>query len=287
MSSNIKDFRSAMAWNLFLITIGALLFSLGLKTIAVSHGFITGGISGISLLLYYFTDMLSPGLWYFLINIPLFIIGWLYVSRRFFYYSAYGMIVCSLAMDLFHFTIDIREPMLAALAGGVIMGAGSGITFHSLGSLGGLDILGVILNRKLNLRIGTFFLIFNMVVFTFSFGVLEIDLILLSLGQTFVAAQMLNYVLSVFNQRKMVLIISDRHQEVAEKILDKVHHGLTYLNGSGAYSGQDKKIVLAVVNNYELKRLEDIVLGVDTNALMIMENTFNVLGKGFSKPKVY
>lgn len=83
----IIHFIFTIPWNLVLITIGALIFSIGVKSIVVSKGFITGGIAGVGLLVYYFSEILSPGIWYLIINIPLFILGWTLVSRRFFLYS--------------------------------------------------------------------------------------------------------------------------------------------------------------------------------------------------------
>ena len=81
---------SSVLWNLLLITAGSIVFGIGLKSIAIPHGFITGGISGLTLLFYYVSGMLSPGLWYLLVNIPIFLMGWITISRRFFFYSLYG-----------------------------------------------------------------------------------------------------------------------------------------------------------------------------------------------------
>ncbi len=278
---------SNVLWNLLLITAGSIVFAIGLKSIAVPHGFITGGISGLTLLLYYVSGFLSPGLWYLIVNVPIFLIGWVHVSRRFFFYSLYGMAALSAAIDLIGFTFPIQEPILAVLAGGVLMGAGTGMVLHSLGSAGGLDIVGIILNQKYNVRMGTFYFGFNIVLFAFSFGFLETDLVLYSLFMSFISSQTLDYVLAISNQRKMVFIISDHHDRIAKEIHSRLHRGVTFLNGSGAYTEKAKKIILTVVHNYQLKRLEEAALSVDPEAFIITENTFNVLGRGFSKRKVY
>ena len=281
------QYISSVLWNLFLITAGSIVFGIGLKSIAVPQGFITGGFSGLTLLLYYVSGLLSPGLWYLLINIPIFLAGWIHVSRRFFLYSLYGMAALSAAIDLIQFTFPIHEPILAVLAGGVLMGAGTGIILHSLGSAGGLDIVGIILNQKFNLRLGTFYFAFNIVLFAFSFGFLDADLVLYSLFMSFISSQTLDYVLTVFNQRKMIFIISDLNDKIAREIHTRLNRGVTFLNGSGAYTGREKKIILTVVHNYQLKRVEEAALSIDPQAFIITENTFNVLGLGFSKRKVY
>ena len=278
---------SSVLWNLLLISAGSIVFGIGLKSIAIPHGFITGGISGLTLLVYYISGLLSPGLWYLIVNIPIFLVGWVFISRRFFFYSLYGVAALSLAIDLIGFTLPIKEPILAVLAGGVLMGAGSGLILHSLGSGGGLDIIGIILNQKFGLRMGTFFFAFNGVLFAFSFGALEADLVLYSLFMSFISSQTLDYVLTISNQRKMVFIISDFNDRIAGEIQTQLTRGVTFLNGSGAYTGKEKKVILTVVHNYQMKQLEALALSIDPDAFMITENTFNVLGRGFSKRKVY
>ena len=118
MSKEKKQLISSIAWNLLLITAGAVIFSIGVKAIVLPHGLITGGLAGISLICYYMTHLLTPGQWYFLINLPLFLIGWAMVSRRFFLYSLFGTVASSAAMDLIRFTFPIQDPFLAVLSGG-------------------------------------------------------------------------------------------------------------------------------------------------------------------------
>ena len=287
MKSRNKIRLQSVGWNLFLITLGGVVLSVGIKSIAIQHGFISGGFSGLSLLIYYIFGGLSPGSWYFVLNIPLFIAGWLMLSRRFFLYSLFGMVVVTLAIDTIPFVIPIKDRLLAALAGGTLIGAGAGIYLHSFGSVGGSDIIAIILNQKFNIRIGRFFFYFNLVLFGLSIGFLELELILYSLILTFVVSQVMDYFLSMFNQRKMVIVISDLSDDIAKRIMDKIQRGVTFLHGRGGYTGNRKMVLLTVVNNYQLKRLEEAVFMVDSDAFFITENTFNVIGRGFSRRKVY
>ena len=282
-----KNYRFSILWNLCLISAGALLVGVGVKSIAVSHGFITGGVSGLGLLIYYLTRTFTPGIWYFLLNIPIFILGWLFVSKRFFFYSLYGAAALTLSIDIISFTIPVKDPVLAVLAGGVLIGSGAGIVLRSLGSAGGSDIIGVILNQKFNIPIGRFFFAFNLVIFGIGFIFMQIDPMLYSLAMSFLTTQVMDYCLSMFSQRKMVLIISEKTAEIAPQVLEKLKRGATFLDGRGAYSGQSREILMTVVHNLQLKRMEEIVFGIDPDAFMITENTFNVLGRGFSKRKVY
>ncbi|MBU1343448.1 MAG: YitT family protein [Proteobacteria bacterium] len=277
----------SIPWNLFLITLGSIIMGIGLKAIVIPNGMITGGFSGAGILIYYYTRFLTPGIWYFIFNIPVFILGWLFISRRFLLYSLYGTIILTLVMDLVQFEIPVKDLMLAALAGGTIIGAGSGIVFRSLGSAGGNDIISVILNQKFGIRIGTYNFCFNFILFLFSFGLLNSDLILYSMAMSFITSQVIEYFITLFNQRKMIFIISNSPKEIADEILKKLKRGATFLKGEGAYTGDNKDIILTVVNTFQIKRVEEIAFTIDPDAFLITENTFNVLGKGFSKRKVY
>jgi len=281
------DYRYTHAWNLFLITAGAVLFSLGVKAIAVHHNFITGGLFGTSLLIYYTTGIFSPGVWYFLLNIPLFIVSWFLISKRFFYYSLYAMVVITVSYELMDLNFGVDEQLYAAISAGIICGAGGGIVLRSLGSCGGLDVIAVILFQKFNLGIGKFYFLFNSVLFSFSLLSIDVDLVIASLILVFIMSYITEYILSMFSQRKMVMIVSEKIESISARILKDLHIGATYLKGKGAYSGKDKDILLTVINNIQLKRLEEVVFTEDPNALFIVENTFNVLGSSFSKRKLY
>lgn len=284
---SIKNMAFSVPWNLFLISLGGIIFSFGLKSIVIPGGLITGGFTGVGILLYYYTGFLTPGIWYMVLNIPVFLLGWKFVSRRFFLYSLYGAGILTIIIDLIDYKIVLSDPMLTVLAGGSVMGAGAGILLRSLGSAGGNDIISIMLNQKFGVRIGTYSFVFNLCLFGLSFGHLTIDLVLYSIAMSFVTSTVMEYFIQLFNQRKMVFIISEQPEEIAEQIMGKLHRGLTFLKGQGAYSKKDKNILMCVVNTFQIKRIEEIVFSVDPNAFVVFENTFNVLGQGFSERKTY
>ena len=287
MSMKFQKISYSIPWNLFLITIGSIIIGIGLKAVVIPHGMITGGFSGAGILIYYHTKFLTPGIWYFILNIPVFIAGWLFVSRRFLFYSLYGTVILTLVIDLIPFEMPVKDLMLAAIAGGTIIGAGSGIIFRSLGSAGGNDIISIILNQKYGIRIGTYNFCFNFVLFLLSFGLLETDMILYSMAMSYITSQVLEYFMTLFNQRKIIFIISNSPRKIVNEIIKKLKRGATLIKGAGAYTGDEKEIIMTVVNNYQIKRVEEIAFNIDPDAFLITENTFNVLGKGFSTRKVY
>jgi uncharacterized membrane-anchored protein YitT (DUF2179 family) len=284
---NSKHSVTSVLWNLLLITLGSLVYAIGAEAVLVHHKFIIGGIYGTALLIYYKSNLLSPGIWYFLLNIPLLITGWIFLSRRFFFYSLYG--VCTLTFFAQFLTLNfaIHDQLYAAVAGGAICGVGAGITLRSRGSGGGLDIVAIILNQKFNFGVGKFFMLYNVALFTFVFSQYQPDLVISSIILTFISSITLEHILAMFNQRKIVYILSNNHQEIVDTISHDMRQGATLIEARGAYSGKRKQMLMTITNNLQLKRLEEKVFDIDPDALFIVENSFNVIGSNFGKRKMY
>lgn len=281
------DFVFPILWNLSLITAGSIVYAIGVKAIAYQHGFVNGGIFGLSLLLNYTAGLMSPGLWYLAINIPLFIVCWFFVGRRFFLYSLAAMVIVTLSFELIQFQITINDQLYAAVAAGVISGAGTGIILRSLGSAGGLDVIAVALNKYFNIRIGKFFFAFNALLFACVIFFLETDLVIASLILVFIASVAVDSVLSMFSQRKLVIIISHASGKIAQDLMESMHQGATFIRGRGAYSGREQEVLLTVTNSIRLKKVEEIAFRNDPNALFIVEDTFSVIGSNFSRRREY
>ncbi len=282
-----RDITYSIPWNLFLLSLGAFLMALAINGIAIPHGMVTGGFSGLGILLYYLFPVITPGVWLFLFNIPVFALGYVSISRRFFWYSLYGALMVSVLLEVVHLTIPIRDSFLAALAFGCVVGVGMGICFRSLGSSGGTDIIAIWLNQKFGLRIGQVSFAATALVFAAAFATLETDKVLYSLTAVFISAQVTDYILTLSNQRKMVLIIASQPDDIVKLVNNRLRRGATLLYGCGAYSHTPRTIILTVINTMQMKNLEEIVFSVDPNAFVIFENTLNVIGKGFSKRKIY
>jgi len=281
------SFPYSVAWNTTLIVTGSVIQGVGFKALGEAHQFVPGGLFGVASLLYYLSDTLNPGLYYLLLNIPMFILGYIYISKRFLGYSFLAMLCISLTSILVDFTLEIQSQLYAALVFGVFIGAGAGMVLRSLGSNGGLDVVAVILNQKFNLGIGKIYFLFNCVLFSFSFAALDNDLVIASMISVFVTSVTVDYTLSMFNQRKLAFVISDKPQEIAARVMEHLKIGTTLLPATGAYRNTPKTLLMIVINNIQLKRLEEIVFTTDAYSLFIVENTFSVLGSTFSKRKIY
>jgi uncharacterized membrane-anchored protein YitT (DUF2179 family) len=278
---------SSVPWNLLLITVGSAIIALALKGIAFQHAFIPGGMFGVASLVYFAGGVGRISVWYALLNIPLFIIAWKFISKRFLLYSLYAMVFFTSLYAVLNVNFHIEDQLYAAVTCGVLSGLGAGIVLRSLGSNGGLDVMGVLFYQKFNIGLGKFYFFFNAVLYGFSFIFFENDLVIASMIMLFCTSFAMEYALSIFSQRKLVLVISDKPKEISEMVNREFQMGSTLLNGVGGYSGTPKQIVLTVINNIQLKRLEEIVFTIDPAALFIAENTFSVIGSNLARRKIY
>ncbi len=279
---------SRVSGNLLLIFFGCLVFAVGLQAVVIPHAFLSGGVVGAALIIQYLWPALPMGPVYFILNIPLLLLGWFTVSRRFMVYSIAGMVLFSAACTLVRpLPFAIRDPILAALLGGVICGAGSGLILRSLGSAGGLDILAVYLNRRFGLRLGTVFFGANALVLAAGAYLHDLEKALYSIIFVYTSGAVLDAILAGFNRRKLVYIISDQAREIADRIMHRVNRGVTLLQGKGAFSGKDKEIILTITTMSELPQLKALIFAVDAEAFVIVNDTLEVLGKRHGRLKVY
>lgn len=266
-------------WNLFLITAGSLLCVVAINGILIPHRFLSGGLTGLALEIYYLRPILPVGALYALLNVPLFAIGWFYVGKRFFWYSLAGALVFSAAVALVDVTVPVQDSMLAALLAGVITGTGSGLILRSQGSAGGTDILSIILFQRFSVRLGTTILAFNSVVLCAAGFLFNLEMALYTLVYIYVSGNVVNLVVTGLSQRKAVMIISRRWEEISQLILEEIQRGVTLFDARGGYSGEGEKVMYTVITFRELARMKREVKRLDPQAFMVVSDTLEVMGQ--------
>jgi len=269
-----------LIWNLFLITFGSVLCACAINGILIPNRFLAGGVSGLSLFIFYLAPAVPVGVSNFLLNIPLFVVGWLFVGRRFFFYSLAGMVIFSAALLIPVAPFPIRDPLLTALTAGIISGIGSGVILKSLGSGGGLDILSVILFKRFSIRIGTTVMGFNCALMAACLFRFNLDTVLYALIYLFVTSQLVNMVVTGLNQRKAVMVMSPHWEAIAHEIMETMQRGVTLVNGQGGYTGNELKILYSVITFQELSRFKELVRQHDPSAFVVVTETLEVMGKG-------
>lgn len=268
-------------WKTVNIILGAFIIAFSVNSLLIPHNLLSGGVTGIAILLHYFLK-LPTGLVIFLLNIPIFVLGSKYISKRFIIFSLIGMLAFSIFLTLTkNITLPVKDLMLVALLGGVLNGIGMGIVFRSRGSLGGTDIIAVIYNKFSSLSIGSVLMASNGVILLFSAVYFNVQLALYTMISMYVSTRVMDFVQEGLNYRKSIIIISDKANQITNAIMLKLHRGVTFLHGSGAYTHREKEIIYCIIKTMELPKLKELVSEIDPQAFMSVSDTKEVLGKGF------
>ena len=269
-----------------LITLGCLISTCSINLFLVPHQLLSGGISGIAIIFYYLVG-LPIGVQILAMNLPLLYLAYKMFAKKYALDILFGIVIFSLLVDitsfLNHFNA-VDDVMLAAIYGGVFTGIGYGIVFRSNSSTGGMDIVAAIVKTKYGFSVGFINFAVNcglMVVASLLFG---LKLAMFTLISMFISSNLTDKVVAGLNNKKTVVIISGKSEEIAEEIIKEVGRGVTYLKGQGAFTLQDKDIIFVVVNLTQIAKIKLIVDGIDKYAFMIVQDANEVLGRGFTLP---
>ncbi len=273
--------------NLLLLTLGSMLCAMAINGILIPNGFLSSGLTGLVLILHYLFPFLPVAALYFLLNVPVFILGWKFVGRRFFFYSIAGMTIFSVCLAWAHASFPVQDMLCSALLAGILSGVGGGITLKSLGSAGGTDILSVALLKRFSVRIGTTTLAFNCIVLLAGALLFPLEKVLYTLIYIYVSTRILNLVITGLSQRKAVMIVSNLGEAISRKILEDIKRGVTVLRGQGAYSGRDEKVLYTVVNFRELARVKQLIRQMDPQAFVVVSDTLEVMGQRIGNQPQY
>lgn len=281
MRKILKDY----SW-VFKTIVGSAVFAFGFSIFLEPNNINTGGVSGLAQAVAQVIGIGNVGLLSMLLNLPLFLAGGVRVGKRFFFGSLIGMVVSGVLIDAFAaFSIGFHDPLVSGIYGGLLCGLGIGMVFVAGTSTGGSDILVRLLKlRYRNVPIGTISTVFDaLVVILTGFVFHDISRAMYSGIAVFVTGQVMDIVVYRFDYSKVALIISDCPDEIATDVAQKLDRGVTFLDGHGYYSRQDKKVILTVVKKGQLAELKELVMERDKDAFVIVQEAHQVLGDGFSR----
>lgn len=265
---------------------GCAVFGLGFNLFLEPNGLNAGGVSGLAMVLNHLLRIGTVGTLTAIINLPLFALAGIKIGKHFFIASLVGMLLSSATIDLFSLIPKPEtEPLVGALYGGLLCGFGLGVVFSAGASTGGSDIIVRLLKRKWqNVPIGTISICFDLTVAILTglvFG--DISRTLYSGVAIFVSGRVIDAVVYRFDYSRVALIISKQYDAVAEGIRTKLNRGVTLLYGEGSYTGNSTKVVLTAVKRQQLAELKALVVNIDPDAFIIVQESHQVLGDGFSR----
>lgn len=282
MSNLVDNFKKYI-----LIIIGSIIFAAGLEFFLIPNNILDGGVIGISIILEHYIKV-PLGLFIFVLNIPFLYLGYKQIGKGFAIASAFGIVVLSVMTAVFSkFDPLIRDPFLACIFGGVILGVGVGLVIRSGGTLDGSETFSIYATKRLPMSVGEMVLVINVIIFIVSGFIFSWEVALYSMISYFIASRVMDVVIEGLNDSKSVMIISKEYSLISQEIQDRLGRGVTLLNGEGGYSGNDTKVIFCVITRIEESKLKKIVFKNDKNAFVSIGTVSEVSGANFKKKDIH
>lgn len=274
--------------NIAFILLGCVIIALGINLFIVHANLLSGGAAGIALIFQYIFG-LSAGYTVLIINIPLLIISYFLINKRFAIFTAIGTLGFSVALILtapLKDLIRLDDILLLCIYGGVLSGLGGGIVLSNHGSTGGVDILTALLKKKHdNFDIGTISFVMNLIIVSISIFFFGLTKALYTLVSMYISSMVVDKVIKGLDRQKLIMIITSKENEVSKIIIENVHRGVTFLYGEGAYTGERRNVLYCIVSLSQVPIMKQIVKSVDAKSFMSILDVSEVEGRGFKKYK--
>ena len=283
MKTYLKDY--------FFLTIGALIYAFAIEGFLIPSKIIDGGVTGISMILSTITSQ-PLGIFIVCINLPFIILALQKLGKRFVFSTFYSILIFAAGVTLFvkmfhgHCLIDNLELFLAAIFGGLILGAGVGLIIRNGASVDGTEILAIYSTKKIPFSVGEIIMFINLFIFTVAGFIYDWQHALYSIVTYFVAYKTMDIVIEGLNESKSVFVITDYSTEIGKDIMEKMDVSVTYIDAEGGYSGIKKRIVYCVISRLQVQKIKEIAKNIDPRAFIAIENVYEVEGVRVKKRKI-
>ena len=267
------------------IIIGMLIACIGINGFLRPAHLLSGGVTGIAAIINYITNI-NIGLLTFLINIPIFILGFIFLEKDFCITSLINMALFSILLGVtqdINKIIPVNDILLQSVFGGILSGIGSGIVFRTKSSQGGTDIIGAILKFKQNIPVKNTTLTANLMIVLVGGMIFGMNLALYTLIGFYISASAMSFVKDALMDQKSVMVISKESGVIANEIMSTLVRGVTFLDAEGAYTNEKKKIIYCIVLSKEIPKIKEITLKYDQKAFISVNDVTEVKGRGFKE----
>ncbi|URZ00749.1 hypothetical protein CLROS_019420 [Clostridium felsineum] len=276
-----KQIYSFIAKVVFM-TIGSILYSIGLEIFLIPNNVIDGGIVGISIITNHFIK-LPLGILTFILNVPFFVFGYKQIGKSFALSTIFSVICYSIGVNFFNPIPGItKDILLASVFGGIIVGFGIGLIIRNGGSTDGSEVIAIIIDKKVSFSVGQIVMFFNFFILLFAGFIFGWDRAMYSLIAYFIAVKVIDIIVEGIDESKAIMIISERHEDISEEIMNRLGRGLTLLDGKGAYKGMETNVIYLVVSRLEIAEVKKIVNEHDEDALVTI-GPVDVFGNKYKK----
>ncbi|MBQ2980495.1 MAG: YitT family protein [Lachnospiraceae bacterium] len=270
----------------FVIAFASVFYAIGISLFLDPNKLAPGGITGIAIIINRFIDM-PTGVLVLIMNVPIMIIGIWKFGLKFFVSTIVATILGSVFIDVAaKFPVATNDLLLCSLIGGILMGVSIGLIFKVGASTGGTDIIARLLKLRLpHVETGKLFIIVDIIIVLASaIAFRDIELAAYAGICVFVSGKALDFVLYGGEGARLIFVISEKEEEIAERFMTELDSGVTYVNGIGAYTSVDKRIIMCAMTKQMLPKAQDIVKAIDVNAFIIVTSANEIVGEGYKSP---
>jgi len=268
-------------FDMLMLLVGAFLFALAVNLFIIPNDFGEGGVTGISIIMYYLLKW-SPALVSIVINGILLIIGYKLLDKKTTVYTIIAVGFNSLFLHLTeHWEISSSEPVINAIFAGLLAGVGIGLIIRVGGTTAGTAILARLANKYWDWNISYALLFFDLIVAGLSIFVIGIEKVMFTVVILYIGTKAMEFIIEGLNPKKAVTIISTHHDRIAVRVTEIMDRGVTVLRGYGYYTGQPKDVLYIVISKQEVSILKKIVRAEDKNAFVTIHDVRDVFGEGF------
>ncbi len=266
------------------ILVGSVILAVGMNMFMIPNMLAPGGVSGLAVVLYHLFR-LPVGATIILLNIPLFIAGYLVLGPRVVIQSLLGTFLFSIAIEATapYLPAATDDLLLASVYGGLVMGVGVGLVFRYRGSTGGTGLLSLILAKAKGISPGQAMLWGDLVVLAAAVFVFGSEAAMYAALALFVSVKVIDGILEGLGVAKSVIIITKNGEAINEKLLYELGRGVTWLEGHGGYTGQSREVLLCVITRQQIATLKALIHKIDPDAFVIIGNATEVHGEGFQR----
>ncbi|MHC1761599.1 MAG: YitT family protein [Negativicutes bacterium] len=270
-----------------MLFLGSVLAASGLEFFLVPNQIIDGGVVGLSIMASHLTQY-PLGLFIIVLNLPFLYLGYLQIGRSFTMATLFSVISLAFWVSVFHPIPELTQDVfLAAIFGGILVGIGVGLIIRYGGSLDGTEIIAIIFDKRTGFSVGEIVMFMNLFILGSAGLIFSWDKAMYSLVAYFVAFKMIDITIEGLDETKGVFIISEKPDEIAQTLMDRLGRGVTVFHGEGGFTGEPKKVLYSVITRLEIAKLKAIVNEIDEKAFVTIHDVHDVLGGKVKKKAIH
>lgn len=258
------------------LTVFSIVLGFAFNLFLLPHEILSGGVTGLAMILGLILPI-NAGIWLFILNIPVFIIGLMKLGKEFVWNSIFSVLITSISMQYIPILKVADDPLLSAVFGGVITGVAIGFIVRFNGSTGGADVIGLVVTQKYDIRLGAMIFGINSTVVFISGFFFSWNLAMLTMASIYITGVVIDRV-HTRHIKLSLMVITTRGEALKNELIANLVRGITIMNGYGGYSDNETKVLYTVITRYELELVKSLIKETDPQAFVSISETSEVMG---------